>query len=43
VAEVLTVGGGINKMCCNIGTWVRDHLLREAWPNPLRVLPRWDI
>jgi hypothetical protein len=26
------------KMCCIIGTWVWDHLLREAWPGPLGVL-----
>jgi hypothetical protein len=25
-------------MYCIIGTWVRDHLLREAWPDPLGVL-----
>jgi hypothetical protein len=25
-------------MCCIIDTWVRDHLLREAWPDPLGVL-----
>jgi hypothetical protein len=29
VARVLTVGG-CWKMRCNIGTWVWDHLLREA-------------
>jgi hypothetical protein len=24
--------------CCIIGSWARDHLLREAWPGPLGVL-----
>jgi hypothetical protein len=25
-------------MCCIIGTWVQDHLLYEARPNPLGFL-----
>jgi hypothetical protein len=30
-------------MCCNIGTWLRDHLLREACLSPLGVPPGWGI
>jgi hypothetical protein len=31
------------KMCCNIGPWVRNHLLRETWPNLLGVPPGWGV
>jgi hypothetical protein len=33
----------VSKMCCNIDTWVCDHLLREAWSGPLGVLPEWGV
>jgi hypothetical protein len=26
------------EICCIIGLWAQDHLLREAWPSPLGVL-----
>jgi hypothetical protein len=34
---------GVLETCCIIGTWVQDHLLREAWPGPLGVPPVWGI
>jgi hypothetical protein len=36
-------GGWCWKICCNIGIWVWDHLLREAWVDPLEVPPGWGI
>jgi hypothetical protein len=33
---------GSIKMCCIIGTWVRDHL-REVWPSSLGVSPGWGV
>jgi hypothetical protein len=40
VARVSTVGEGVLETCCIIGTWVQDHLLCEAWPDPLGLSPR---
>jgi hypothetical protein len=34
------IRSSLQEMCCIIGTWVRDHLLREAWPGPLGMSPR---
>jgi hypothetical protein len=31
------------KMCCNIGAWVWDHILYEAWLDPLGVPLGWGI
>jgi hypothetical protein len=31
------------KMCCNIGTWVRDDLLCEVWCGLLGVPPRRGV
>jgi hypothetical protein len=40
MARVSTTRVGVLEACCIIGTWVRDHLLREAWPGPLGMSPR---
>jgi hypothetical protein len=28
---------GVLETCCIICTWIRDHLLREAWSDPLEM------
>jgi hypothetical protein len=38
VARVSTAGGGVLETYCIIGIWVRDHLMREVWPDPLGVI-----
>jgi hypothetical protein len=38
VARVSTVGGGVLETYYIIGIWVRDHLMREVWPDPLGVI-----
>jgi hypothetical protein len=30
---------GVLEICYIIGTWVWDHLLHEAWPDPLEMSP----
>jgi hypothetical protein len=39
VARVSTVRDGVLEICYIIGTWVWDHLLHEAWPDPLEMSP----
>jgi hypothetical protein len=34
---------GMLEMCCIIVTYAHDHILCEAWPDPLRMSPGWRL